>query len=112
MSGCVYKAGSCTRHYNDILHRCGGFVAHDFNGVLACFSAGQIPPSKQQRTYYKVFKATLCAISKSGYCAHSAHNAEHKFAGFHNKTAASAGKAKIPLFILEKLCYNSIAKFF
>ena len=84
----------------------------DFNGVLACFSTGQIPPSKQQRTCYKVFKATLFAISKSGYCAHSAHNAEHKFAGFHNKTDASAGKAKIPLFILEKMCYNSIAKFF
>ena len=112
MRGCVCKAGSCTRHYNDILHMCGGFVAHDFNGVLACFSTGQIPPSKQQRTCYKVFKATLFAISKSGYCAHSAHNAEHKFAGFHNKTDASAGKAKILLFILEKLCYNSIAKFF
>ena len=61
---------------------------------------------------FYIFKATLCAISKSGYCAHSAHNAEHKFAGFHNKTDASAKKAKIPLFILEKMCYNSIAKFF
>lgn len=52
------------------------------------------------------------AVTMRAACAHSAHNAEHKFAGFHNKTDASAGKAKIPLFILEKLCYNSIAKFF
>ena len=41
------------------------------------------------------------------------HAADYELlAGFYNKTDASAGKAKIPLFILEKLCYNSIAKFF
>lgn len=62
--------------------------------------------------YNEVSKAQSSGDHDRAACAHSAHNTEHKFAGFHNKTDASAGKVKIPLFILEKLCYNSIAKFF
>lgn len=54
--------------------------------------------------YNEVSKAQSSGDHDRAACAHSAHNAEHKFAGFHNKTDASAGKARKSRFSFWKSC--------